>query len=122
MRILCVFLFGALVAAPAAAHNLECQGKPVPAAIKRSCCGEGDVQQLQPDQVKGDDESGWQVLIAGAWRPVVNRNEGSIKALPSDDGCYWVYYRRRDSKSGYFFDTHGDGDFNFYCLQVPFTM
>jgi hypothetical protein len=120
-----------LLSPPAAlAHNLDCQGRPIPANIKTGCCGPGDVLQLTADRVRGDDDSGWEVLIDGDWRQVIHKewlptgglSKGEkVKALPSDDGCTWVWYRRRGS-NGFMEDRVGDGEFNFYCLQIPMTM
>jgi len=112
---------------PAQAHDLDCRGNPVPAHIKIGCCGAGDALQLQPGQWRGDDDRGYEVLIDGAWRPVVHtqpipgsqvRVVEKIKALPSDDGCEWVWYRRKDTKAGLWLSRFGDGPYNFYCLQL----
>lgn len=126
MRLL-VFLVLLLAPALCEAHDLDCKGNPVPTKIKQGCCGAGDALQLQPGQWRGDDEHGYEVFIDGDWRPVVEKswmpdgklgNPKPIRALPSEDGCEWVWYRRVNTQTGLAQDHYGDGPFNFYCLQL----
>jgi hypothetical protein len=111
---------------PAVAHDLDCRGNPVPTKIKEGCCGAGDALQLKPGQWRGSDEDGYEVLIDGAWIPVVHKEwiapgilgkAEKVRALPSDDGCDWVWYRRRGA-DGFMTSRLDPGEFNFYCLQI----
>lgn len=72
-------------ACPACAHDVWANGEPVPAWVKKSCCGPEDVHHLKPSQVH---------LTAKGWR--VDGYPDLIpigKELPSADGDYWIFYR-----------------------------
>ena len=114
----------ALLSSPALAHDLDCVGKPVPADVKRACCGAGDDLVLSPEAVRGQDGRGaWHVVIDGADHAVVDQNGAPIRLAPAFDGCYRVWYRRRHSSQPPFpsDDPHGGTgeEYHFFCFQGP---
>lgn len=110
-----------IAAAPAVAHDLDCRGREVPARIKDGCCGLADAKRLDESEIQWDEARRlWLVMLDGAWRAVVPHGGGApIEMQPTDDGCYWVWYRRADAQTGHFSDRSGTGEFTFYCLQGP---
>jgi hypothetical protein len=76
----------ALGVAPAVAHDLWSNGKPVPSWVKAACCGEADAHRLRPDQVRQNDRGDY--LVQGYRDPIAAKF-----ALPSEDGDYWIFYR-----------------------------
>ena len=86
----------ALGVAPAVAHDLWSNGKPVPAWVKAACCGEADAHRLRPDQVNQNARGDY--LVQGYSDPIAARF-----ALPSEDGDYWIFYRDNlDERSALF--------------------
>jgi hypothetical protein len=87
----------------AKAHDTWSDGKPVPAWVKKSCCGPEDVHHLDPDQVHrvpgGFKIDGWPEVIPGD------------SVLPSQDGDYWAFYD---------LNWHGWGP-RFFCFFAPLT-
>jgi hypothetical protein len=110
-----------LLASPAIAHDVGCDGKPPSAMIKASCCGDHDWARLQPGQWR--EEGGvYSVLLDGAWHQVLYSVAGEpIKPLPSTDGCDYVWYRRQGANT-YWNDDEtahaGLGEIHFFCLQL----
>ncbi len=95
-------LFSPLVAAAgASAHDQWANGEPVPAWVKRACCGPEDAHHLQPDQVHVSP-AGWRV--DGYRGAIPNGTE-----LPSPDGSYWIFYR----------DLSDGSQSSVYCFFVP---
>lgn len=70
----------------AGAHDVWANGSEVPAWVKSSCCGPEDVHHLTSAQVRALAD-GWHV--EGYPRPIAYGRE-----LPSQDGDYWIFYRR----------------------------
>lgn len=95
-----IFLAAALFASPALAHDTWIHGEPIPAWVAQSCCGQADSHLLSPSQVhitpNGYRVDGIQSLI-----PIK-------KALPSQDGQYWI-----------FFNEVGLPDPMIFCFFVP---
>jgi hypothetical protein len=79
-----LFLAGALVVTPAAAHDFWSNGDPVPAWVKAECCGPRDVHHLSARAVHimpdGYHIDGLRTIV-----PV-------SRALPSPDGSYWAFW------------------------------
>src|SRR5581483_2790926 len=74
----------ALPALPARAHDQWANGEPVPAWVKRSCCGPEDAHHLTREQVH---------VTAAGWK--VDGYNGIVPfsaTLPSPDGSYWIFY------------------------------
>jgi len=89
------------MAGPAAAHDQWANGEPVPAWVKRACCGPDDAHHLSPEQVHFST-SGWRV---DGYNGVIPNGAEQ----PSPDGSYWIFYR-----------TYSDGSqTNVYCFFVP---
>lgn len=69
----------------ALAHDVWVNGDPVPAWVKRQCCGPDDVHHLRDDQVHvtpdGYRLDGYRTPIPGS------------RLAPSPDGNWWVFYR-----------------------------
>lgn len=86
---------------PAHAHDRWANGEPVPAWVRRACCGVDDAHHLQPSQVR-NTAAGWQV--DGYHAAIPNGSE-----LPSPDGSYWIFYR----------DFSDGSQSNVYCFFVP---
>ena len=60
------------------------------------------------------------VLLDGKWEPVVDYHGNAIQPLPSEDGCDYVWYRRR-GPDGMFHEEEahsGSDKIAFYCLQL----
>jgi len=87
----------ALGFAPASAHDLWSNGAPVPAWIKRACCGPSDAHHLRPDQVHRVSDAYY--AVDGYFRRIP-----VSEALPSEDGEYWIFYRtgKTGSQTGVF--------------------
>ena len=85
----------------APAHDVWSNGEPVPAWVKKACCGPEDVHHLSPSQVH---------LTPGGWRVEGYPDLIPIgKELPSPDGGYWIFYR-----------TFSNGDTSMvYCFFTP---
>jgi hypothetical protein len=81
-----------LYCVPASAHDVWANGTPVPAWIKRACCGPADAHHLQPDQVHRVADAYY--LVDGYFRPIPISD-----ALPSEDGEYWIFYKSNKSGS-----------------------
>lgn len=96
-----VLAASALCAGAASAHDVWANNEPVPAWIKRACCGPEDAHHLQPSQVH-QSPAGWQV--DGYHSTIPNGSE-----LPSPDGSYWIFYR----------DFSDGSQSNVYCFFVP---
>jgi hypothetical protein len=97
--------FGALFAlgTEASAHDAWSNGEPVPAWVKKACCGPEDVHHLTPDQVHLTS-MGWRVDGYPDLIPIG-------KEMPSPDGGYWIFYR-----------TLSNGDKSIvYCFFTPFS-
>lgn len=65
------------------AHKFWANGEPVPAWIRKACCGEHDVHHLRPEQVHRVD---------GGY--LVDGHDGVIplsQTDPSQDGDYWLF-------------------------------
>jgi len=87
----------------ASAHDVWSNGDPVPAWVKKACCGPEDVHHLTPDQVHLTP-AGWRVDGYPDLIPIG-------KELPSPDGGYWIFYR-----------TLYNGDKSIvYCFFTPFN-
>jgi hypothetical protein len=99
--IACAALALTYAQAPALAHDFWANGEPVPAWVKKSCCGPEDVHHLRPDQVHlladGYHIDGLDVVVPEA------------KALPSPDGTYWAFWNPLLKPKPLV-----------YCLFVPF--
>lgn len=102
---------------PGKQNPAECK---VPDWVKSSCCGPSDAHHLTADQVHGPYEKGsgpvpkWPggyYIIEGYGNPV-----DMEKALPSQDGEYWIFYK--DMRSGMDGSTFQS---NVYCFFVPFA-
>jgi hypothetical protein len=107
----------------AAAHDIGCHGVPVEPATKTGCCGPADALQLRPEQMRQDSRGVWHAVIDGADHAVVDPQGAPIAMLPSNDGCFWVWYRRENAVGTYTpEDPHGGGGagYHFYCLEGPF--
>ena len=78
-------------ASPAQAHERWANGDPIPAWVKAECCGPADAHHLTSDQVHEVD-GGFQV--DGYDDKGVPRTIPAGKLLPSQDGDWWVFYRR----------------------------
>jgi hypothetical protein len=107
----------------ALAHQFDCKGNAVEPRTK-SCCGQGDALLLQADKVTQDDNGVWHAIVDGEDHRLVDTYSRPIEMLPSQDGCYWVWYRRQDTKGQYPedtpHDTSGPKDYHFYCFQGPY--
>jgi len=105
----------ALAATPAAAHDFECGGRPVPSDVKLSCCGKADHHFVDPANVSRDAAGDW-IVRSGPWTFAIPDE----KVQPSDDGCFHIFYEDRQS-SAY---EHGAefrsaGEPTVYCFQAP---
>jgi hypothetical protein len=105
-----IAILGALAAVPACAHDQWADGGPIPDWVKDSCCGPADAHHLTPDQVHRYADY---YRVDGYHRPIpIGR------ALPSQDGDYWIFYRDKDGAPGA--DGGGsDGQSGVYCFFVP---
>ena len=101
---LCALVFSGFLGfahSGAEAHDVWSNGQPVPGWVKAACCGPEDVHHLRPDQVHRISDyyevDGYQYRI-----PIQ-------KALPSQDGDYWIFYR----------DNIGGPQSGVFCFFVP---
>jgi hypothetical protein len=86
----------------ASAHDQWANGDPVPAWVKRACCGPDDIHHLTREQVH-ETADGWRVDGYPDIIPIGTEQ-------PSPDGDYWIFYR-----------TLPNGDkTRVYCFFTPF--
>ena len=76
-----------LMVAAAQAHNVGCDGQPVPQKIKTSCCGPADAHRVGAGDVSRDASGNW--VIANQGRTFV---VPAASVEPSPDGCMWLFY------------------------------
>lgn len=86
------------------AHDIGCDGKPVPANIKSSCCGAADAHLINDSNLQPDINGSYIVTIDG-----IRRLATADHVLPSPDGCYWVFY------------SNSWIDSPIWCLLIPFN-
>jgi hypothetical protein len=67
------------------AHDRWDNGEPVPAWVKTECCGPKDAHRLRPDQLRRNSAGDYVVDVYP--EPIPAR-----RALPSQDGDYWVFF------------------------------
>ena len=84
------------------AHDVWNNGLPVPGWVKAACCGPEDVHHLRPEQVHRISDNYYEV--DGYQYPIPVQ-----KALPSQDGDYWIFYR----------DNAGGSQSGVFCFFVP---
>lgn len=107
LNLLLGFCFASVLASsPSFAHDYWANGKKVPDWVKASCCGQADAHALEPDQVHHKD--GY-YLVDG-----YNGHIPDAKAIPSQDGHYWIFYRDNYSNDG---TSHSQS--GVYCFFVP---
>jgi hypothetical protein len=105
-----IAILGALAAAPACAHDEWSDGTPIPSWVKDSCCGPADAHHLTPAQVHRYADYD---RVDGYRRPIpVGR------ALPSQDGEYWIFYRDKNGAPSINGGGSG-GQSGVYCFFVP---
>lgn len=92
----------------ALAHDYWSNGKPVPAWVKASCCGQADAHHLRPDQVHQTDDGAFYIVDG------YEKKIPADQALPSQDGDYWIFYRDNTSTDGKYHSQSG-----VYCFFVP---
>jgi hypothetical protein len=92
---------------PAYSHDKWADGNEIPAWVKSSCCGPADAHHLIPEQVH---------RVKGGYKvdgyPEMVPEE---RALPSQDGDYWIFYNH---------GTYDGGQPWFspvYCFFVPLS-
>ena len=91
------------LAGQAWSHDMWADGRPVEKWAKESCCGPSDVHELQPNQIHDTDEG---YKIDGY--PYIVPHD---KALPSQDGHAYLFYR-----------VYSDGSFSQpYCFYIPMS-
>lgn len=86
-------------------HDTWGNGEPVPAWVKKYCCGPEDVHHLRNDQVITASD-GYHIVGTPIIVPYKD-------ALPSPDNSYWAFFR---------VNTGSDGSQTFspvYCMFVP---
>lgn len=86
-RALCALAYTALLYAPAYAHDLQCDGNPVPEGVKLNCCGKADEHRVDPANVTRADNGDFIVVS-----PPYTFTVPEANALPSADGCSHIFY------------------------------
>jgi hypothetical protein len=74
--------FTAMAIESASAHDMGCDGNPVPETIKSDCCGEGEEHRLIPEQISRGPNNEYIVSFEG-YTFVIPAG----KAQPSKDAC-----------------------------------
>ena len=88
-----------ILLAPANAHDVWADGKPVPDWVKHECCGPNDVHHLTADQIHavkgGYMIDGFNPVDAPTHYPgwTYSKVIPSSAILPSQDGDWWAFYR-----------------------------
>jgi hypothetical protein len=93
---------------PSVAHDVWSNGGQVPSWVKAACCGPEDVHHLKPEDVQIVEHDGhqwWRIAGYHADLPY-------DRALPSQDGDYWIFYR----------DNDGTFQSPVYCFFAPMAM
>ena len=123
------FFFAAVwyvLLAPATAHDVGCKGIPVEPAVKSGCCGVADALQVPPESVRQEANGVWHIAIDGADHEIRDTNGAPLEMLPSNDGCYWIWYRRQNVGWPPFppANPHGGkgSGYHFYCFQGPYPV
>ena len=100
-----------LVATPTAAHDYWASGRRVPEWVKDSCCSAADVHHLTPDQVHRVSDNFYRIDGYPRLIPI-------SRALPSQDGNYWIFYADHPTCGGY--SSIGcEAPSDVYCFFVP---
>ncbi len=87
MRTLLLAFAVAWLSTSVMAHDVGCDGKPVPANIKLSCCGKADYHRLTADQYREEPDGSYTVIYP-PWRFRVPRE----RVLPPPDGCAAIFF------------------------------
>ena len=111
IRRLAFALAAALIASPAIAHQVGCDGKPVPDNIRASCCGKADARQIDPSNVHQDAVGTWHILVGTTELLVAD-----AKAEPSPDQCYWLFWPSSVSAE------QMNANVSIYCFFVPMDL
>jgi hypothetical protein len=132
LRAVCAAILAVALApsGSAEAHDLDCHGMPISQAEKLGCCGAGDAHFGEAWQFYESKDGFWHYLVAGEdFRLVrgVPNNKNKIEPLPSQDGCYTVWFRvwSDDKKTlvpGEIRHGMSPAEVRFYCLEIPMAM
>ena len=77
----------AMAIGSAGAHDMGCDGNPVPEAIKSDCCGAAEEHKLAPEQISRGPNNEYIVSFEG-YRFVIPAG----KAQPSRDTCSHIFF------------------------------
>ena len=108
MTRLAVLAASLCLATGAAAHEAECNNRPVPAQIKASCCGKAD-HHFVPEAAISHESGVW-VVTVDRWTFRIPDDH----AQPADDGCYHIFFSDTI--------TDGAGMPRVWCWQVPMDL
>jgi hypothetical protein len=86
-RACAAFVVCVLPNAGARDHERGCDGKPVPASIKSSCCGLMEAHLLSPSQIHQDGGGFWHVDVDDYHFVMPPQ-----MAAPSPDDCMWIFF------------------------------
>ena len=84
---LLLLAFIAMALESASAHEMACDGNPVPDKVSLDCCGEGEEHQLRPEQISRGPNNEYIVSFAG-YTFVIPAD----KARPSNDPCSHIFF------------------------------
>lgn len=79
--------FAAMAIEGASAHEMGCDGNPVPERIKADCCGEEEEHQLMPEQISRGPNNEYIISFEG-FTFVIPQD----KARPSHDPCSHLFF------------------------------
>ena len=79
--------FAAMAIESASAHQMGCDGNPVPDRIKSDCCREGEEHRLTPEQISRGSNNEYIVRFEGYTFAIP-----AHKALPSKDHCSHIFF------------------------------
>jgi hypothetical protein len=80
-------VLAAMASESSSAHEMACDGNPVPVRIKSDCCGEAEEHRLKPERISRGPNDEYIVSFEG-YTFVIPAN----KALPSNDPCSHIFF------------------------------
>jgi hypothetical protein len=85
--VITVLAFATITIECASAHDVGCDGNPVPVRTKLDCCGRAEEHQLKPEQIRRGANNEYIVSFEGYTFVIPADN-----ALPSNDACSHIFF------------------------------
>jgi hypothetical protein len=106
--------FTAMAIGSASAHEMGCDGDPVPDRIRLDCCGDGEEHQLMPEQISRGPNNEYIVSFEG-YTFVIPVD----KARPSNDSCSHIFFPNMWVETGEGDQVRDPKPPNVHCFLTP---